>query len=63
MDIPGKIDFLKNAIASQQITLRLQAALAAMLFVVGITVVLLSFVSPGLILPESLKTSQTLAGS
>lgn len=63
MDMPGNIEFLKSAIASQQITLRLQAALAAMLFVVGITVVILSFVNPGLILPETMKTSETLGGA
>jgi hypothetical protein len=62
MDMPAKIKFLESAIASQQITLRLHTALAAMLFVLGITVFILSFVNPGLILPESLKTSQTLGG-
>ena len=62
MDMPAKIEFLKSAVASQQITLRLHAALAAMLFVLGITVVILSFVNPGLILPETLKTGQTLGG-
>ena len=62
MDMPAKIEFLKNAIASQQITLRLHTALAAMLFVLGITMVILSFVTPGLILPEILKTGQTLGG-
>ena len=63
MDVPAKIEFLKSAINSQQITLRLQTALAAMLFVVGITVVILSFVSLGLILAETLKTGQTLGGT
>ena len=63
MDMPAKIEFLETAIASQQITLRLQTALAAMLFVLGITVVLLSFVSPGLILGESLKTGETVGGT
>jgi cytochrome c biogenesis protein CcdA len=63
MDMPAKIEFLKNAIASQQVTLRLQMALAALLFVLGITVVLLSFVNPGLILAESLKTVQALGGT
>ena len=63
MDMPAKIEFLKSAIASQQITLRLQTALAAMLFVLGITVVILSFVNPGLILAETLKTGQTLGGT
>ena len=62
MDMPAKIEFLKNVIASQQITLRLHTALAAMLFVLGITVVILSFVNPGLILPETLKTGQMLGG-
>ncbi len=63
MDMPAKIEFLNSAIASQQITLRLQTALAATLFVLGITVVILSFVSPGLILEETLKTGQTLGGT
>jgi len=63
MDMRAKIEFLKRAIASQQITLHLQTALAAMLFVLGITVVILSFVNPGLILAETLKTGQTLGGT
>jgi len=63
MDMHAKIEFLKIAVASQQITLRLQTALAAMLFVLGITVVILSFVNPGLILAETLKTGQTLGGT
>ena len=63
MDMPAKLEFLKSAIASQRITLRLQTALAAMLFVVGITVVILSFVNPGLILPETLKIGQMLGGA
>jgi cytochrome c biogenesis protein CcdA len=63
MDMPAKIEFLKSAIARQQITLRLQTALAAMFFVLGITVVILSFVNPGLILAETLKTGQTLGGT
>ena len=63
MEMPSKIEFLKSAIASQQITLRLQTALAAMLFVLGITVVILSFVNPGLILAETLKTGQALGGT
>ena len=63
MDMLAKIEFLKSATASQQITLRLQTALAAMLFVLGITVVILSFVNPGLILGETLKTGQTLGGT
>jgi len=62
MDMRGKIEFLKSAIASQQLTLRVQAALAAMLFLLGITMVILSFVSPGLILSETLKTGETLGG-
>src|SRR5437773_6785712 len=63
MDMPAKTEFLKSAIASQQITLRLQTALAAVLFVLGLTVVVLSFVHPGLILAETLKTGQTLGGT
>lgn len=63
MDMRAKIEFLNSAIGSQQITLRLQTALAAMLFVLGITLVILSFVNPGLILPETLKTGQTLGGT
>ena len=58
MDMRAKIEFLKSAIASQQVTLHLQIALAAMLFVLGITVVILSFVNPGLILAQTLKTGQ-----
>jgi hypothetical protein len=58
-----KIKFLKSAIASQQITLGLQTALAALLFVPGITMVILSFVSPRMILGETLKTVQTLGGT
>ena len=63
MDMPAKIEFLKRAIASQQLTLHLQTALAAMLFLAGITMVILSFASPGLILAETLKTVQTLGGT
>jgi hypothetical protein len=63
MDLPTKIEFLKSAIASQQITLRLQIALAAVLFVMGITVVILSFVNPNLILEGTLKTGETLGGT
>ena len=63
MDMPAKIKFLQSAIASQQITLRLLTTLAAMLFVLGITVVILNFVSPGLILAETLKTVQALGGT
>jgi len=62
MDTPAKIKFLTSAIACQQTTLRLHTALAAMLFVLGVTVVILSLVDPGLILPETLKTAQTLGG-
>src|SRR5207249_12190678 len=62
MDMHAKIEFLKSALASQQITLRLQTALAEMLFVLGVTVVILSLVNTGLILAESLKTGQTLGG-
>jgi len=62
MDVPARIDFLKTALASQEMTLRLHTALAAVLFVVGMTAVLLSFVSPGLILAESLKMAQALGG-
>src|ERR1051325_497578 len=58
-----KVEFLKRAIASQQITVCLQIALAAMLFVLEITVVILSFVSPGLILAENLKTGGILGGT
>ena len=63
MDIPAKIEFLKNAIARQEITLRLLNALTAILFGTGITLVLLSFVSPGLILAEGLTVVQTLGGT
>jgi cytochrome c biogenesis protein CcdA len=63
MDMPAKIEFLKSAVAGQQVTLRLQTALAGILFVVGIAMVLLSFVSPGLILAETLKTNQALGGT
>jgi hypothetical protein len=58
-----KVEFLKRAIASQQITLYLQIALAAMLFVLGITAVILSFASPGLILAENLTTGGILGGT
>jgi len=63
MDVQGKIDFLKSAIASQQIKLRLLSSLAAILFATGITLVILSFVSPGLILSELLTTVQALGGT
>ena len=63
MDMPAKIEFLKSAIARQEITLRLLNALTAILFGTGITLVLLSFVSPGLILAEALTAFQTLGGT
>jgi hypothetical protein len=63
MDMPAKMEFLKRALASQQLTLRLQTALAAMLFLLEITMIILSFVSPGLILAEILKTGQRLGGT
>jgi len=63
MDMPAKIKFLERAIASQQMTLLLQITLAAMLFLSGIIMVILSFVNPGLIVPKALKTSQTLGGA
>ena len=63
MDMPAKLEFLESAMTSQQITLRLQTALAAMLFAGGLTVVVLGFVHPGLILQETLKTGQTLGGT
>jgi hypothetical protein len=63
MEMPSKIEFLNSAIASQQITLRLQTILAAMLFVSGIALVVLSFASPGLILAETLKAEQALGGT
>ena len=63
MDMRAKIEFLKTAIASQQISLLVQTVLAAMLFVLGTTLVLLSFVDPGLILAETLKTGQRLGGT
>jgi hypothetical protein len=62
MDMPAKIQFLQSAIARQQITLRLLTALTAILFGTGIMLVLLSFVSPGLILAETLTAVQTLGG-
>jgi hypothetical protein len=63
MDMAAKIEFLKTAISTQQITLRLQTALAVALFMLGVAVVVLSFVNPGLILAETLKTGQTLGGT
>lgn len=63
MDMPAKIEFLKSAIARQEITLHLLNALTAILFGTGITLVLLSFVSPGLILAEALTAVQILGGT
>jgi hypothetical protein len=62
MGISAKIEFLNTAIASQQRTLRLQIGLAVLLFAVGLTVVVLSFLHPGLILATTLKTGETLGG-
>src|SRR5262245_20097224 len=62
MDVPAKIEFLKTALASQEMTLRLHTTLSASLYVLGVTAILLSFLSPGLILPERLKTGQALGG-
>jgi hypothetical protein len=63
MNVRSKIEFLQSALASQETTLRLLASLAAILFVTGITLVILSFVSPGLILAGTLKTVQALGGT
>ena len=63
MNIGSKIDFLNSAIAGQQVTLRLLFSLAGILFVTGITLVILSFASPGLILAETLKTVQAMGGT
>jgi len=63
MDLAAKIEFLQQAIASQQATLRLQTALAAVLFTLGVTVVGLAFARPDLVLHESLKGGQTLGGA
>jgi hypothetical protein len=63
MDIHVRIEFLKSAISRQQTTLRLQIALAATLFVIGISAVILSLVSAGLILDDTLKTGQMLGGT
>lgn len=63
MDLAAGIDFLKRAIASQETTLRLQVALGAVLFTLGIVVVVLGFLNPGLVLSESLKGGQTLGGA
>jgi cytochrome c biogenesis protein CcdA len=62
MNMAAKIEFLKTAIASQQNTLLLQTALAALLFLLGFTLILVSFVSPGLIFAETLQTDQALGG-
>jgi cytochrome c biogenesis protein CcdA len=63
MDVAAKIDFLKSVVSSLERTLRLQTALAATLFGLGITMVFLSFVSPGLILAATLKNAQALGGT
>jgi uncharacterized membrane protein len=63
MDMPAKIEFLKLAIARQQITLSVQTALAALLIVAGITMVILGFASSGLILAPTLKAVQMLGGT
>ena len=63
MDMPARIEFLESAIARQRITVHLQTALAVMLFVLGTTVIILSFVNPGLLLAEMLKTAQMLGGT
>lgn len=63
MDLAAKIDFLGRNIASQQTTLRLQTALAGVLFTLGLAVVVLGFLNPGLVLSESLKGGQTLGGA
>lgn len=63
MDVATRLEFLKSAISTQQSTLRLQMALGATLLVLGITLVVLSFLSPGLIFAETLKTGQRLGGT
>lgn len=63
MEVPAKIEFLKSAIATEQNTLRLQTALSALLFIAGLTMVVLSFVDPRLFLAGALKTGMTLGGS
>ena len=63
MEVPAKIEFLKSAIATEQNTLRLQIALSALLFIVGLTVVVLNFVDPRLSLAGALKTCMTVGGS
>ena len=62
MNVGSKIEFLKSAIARQQGTIRLLFSLAGILFVTGITLITVSFASPGLILAESLKIVQALGG-
>jgi hypothetical protein len=63
MDLAAKVEFLRRAIASQQTTLRVQTSLAAALFSLGVTAVVLAFVRPDLLLPESLKGGQSLGGA
>ena len=63
MDMPAKIQLLERAIASQQVTLRLLTALTVLLFGTGITLVIVSFVSPGLILAGTSTAVQTLGGA
>jgi hypothetical protein len=63
MNIRSKIEFLEGALASQETTVRLLSSLAGILFVAGITLVILSFVSPGLVLAEPLKAVQALGGT
>ena len=63
MNVRSKIEFLETALAGQQTTLRLLSSLSAILFVTGFTLIILSFLSPGLILAEMLKTVQALGGA
>ena len=63
MNVASKIEFLNSAIARQQVTLQLLFSLAGILFVTGITLVILSFASPGLILAETLKIVQAMGGT
>jgi predicted acyltransferase len=63
MDMPAKMEFLKRALASQQLTVRLQTALAVILFTAGLTMVILSFVNPSFILAETLNTGERLGGT
>jgi hypothetical protein len=62
MPVAGQIDFLDKVIASQRITLRLQLALAILLVALGVTLVVLALVHPGLLLPVELKGGQTIGG-